>query len=149
PGQPHPRAGLRPRPRRRPAAAPAARGRLAAGHGRRAAGRGPPGALRLVPAVTTTRPLDSEPGTLGTLVRKGLGWSFLNTVVGRVGTVLVGIVLARLLTPADYGVFAVALVALNALLSMNELGVSLAIVRWPGALDRLGPTGPTLATAGR
>jgi O-antigen/teichoic acid export membrane protein len=98
--------------------------------------------------MTAARQLDPEPGALGTLVRKGLGWSFLNTVVGRVGTVLVGIVLARLLTPEDYGVFAVALVALNALLSMNELGVSLAIVRWPGELERIAPTVTTLSLAG-
>jgi O-antigen/teichoic acid export membrane protein len=84
---------------------------------------------------------------LGELVRKGLTWSFLNTVVGRAGTMLVGIVLARLLSPADYGVFAVALVALNALLSVNELGVSLAIVRWPGSLERIGPTVTTLSLA--
>ena len=52
-------------------------------------------------------------------------------MVGRVGTTLMGIVLARLLVPEDYGIYAAALVALNALLSMNELGVSLAIVRGP------------------
>jgi len=89
--------------------------------------------------------------SLGGQVRKGLTWSLLNTIVGRVGTVLVGILLARILTPADYGVFAVALVALNALLSMNELGVSLALVRWPekgGDLDRIGPTVATLAVGG-
>jgi O-antigen/teichoic acid export membrane protein len=89
--------------------------------------------------------LDPEPGALAKLVRKGLGWSFLNTMVGRIGTVLTGILLARILAPEDYGVFAVALVALNALLSMNELGVSLAIVRWPGDLDRIAPTVTTLA----
>jgi O-antigen/teichoic acid export membrane protein len=83
--------------------------------------------------------------SLGKLVRKGLTWSFLNSIVGRVRTVLVGIVLARLLTPADYGSFAVALVALNAVLSVNELGVSAAIVRWPGKLDRIGPTVTSLS----
>ena len=85
---------------------------------------------------------------LGRQVRKGLTWSLLNTVVGRVGTVLIGIVLARILSPEDYGVFAVALVALNALLSMNELGVSLALIRWPGQLERIGPTVTTLAAGG-
>ena len=56
-----------------------------------------------------------------------------------------GIVLARLLVPEDYGVYAVALVALNGLLSMNELGVSLAIVRRPGDVSRIAPTVKTLA----
>jgi PST family polysaccharide transporter len=85
---------------------------------------------------------------LGRLIRVGLGWSFLNNVLARVGTVLAGIVLARILTPADYGVFAVALVAFEALLSMNELGVSLAIVRWPGDVRRIAPTVTTLSIVG-
>lgn len=86
---------------------------------------------------------DAEP--LHTTARRALWWSVANNVVGRVGTTLMGIVLARLLVPEDYGVYAVALVALNALLSMNELGVSLAIVRRPGDVSRIAPTVKTLA----
>src|SRR5262249_22016384 len=78
---------------------------------------------------------------------RALLWSFLNNVVGRVGSSLTAIVLARLLVPADYGVYAVALVALSALLSLNELGVSLAVVRWAGSVDRIAPTLATLSMA--
>ena len=60
---------------------------------------------------------------------RALWWSMANNLVGRAGTMAMGIVLARILAPEDYGTYAVALVALNGLLSMNELGVSLAIVR--------------------
>jgi O-antigen/teichoic acid export membrane protein len=88
-------------------------------------------------------PPDAEP--LQKTARRALWWSVANNVVGRVGTTLIGIVLARLLVPEDYGVYAVALVALNALLSMNELGVSLAIVRRPGDVSRIAPTVKTLA----
>ena len=84
---------------------------------------------------------------LGRRVGRGLGWSFLNNVVSRLGTFLSGIVLARLLVPEDFGMFAVALVVLNAGLSMNELGVSLAIVRWQEGVDRIAPTVTTLALA--
>ena len=63
---------------------------------------------------------------------RALAWSLLNTVVARVGTLAIGIVLARMLGPEEFGTYAVAFVALIALLSFNELGVSLAIVRWPG-----------------
>ena len=59
-------------------------------------------------------------------------WSFANTILGRVGTLGIGIALARLLGPKEFGTYAVALIALMAVLSFNELGVSLAIVRWPG-----------------
>jgi O-antigen/teichoic acid export membrane protein len=86
---------------------------------------------------------DAEP--LHKTARRALWWSVANNAVGRVGTTLMGIVLARLLVPEDYGVYAVALVALNALLSMNELGVSLAIVRKPGDVSRIAPTVKTLA----
>lgn len=74
-----------------------------------------------------------------------LGWSFLNTVVGRLGTLGIGIALARLLGPEEFGTYAVALIALMATLSFNELGVSLAIVRWPGDPRGIAPTVTTLS----
>lgn len=83
--------------------------------------------------------------TLGRRVTDGLRWSLLNNVVTRLGTVLTGLVLARLLSPENYGVYAVALVALNALLSLNELGVSLAVVRWPGDVRAIAPTVMTIS----
>ncbi|HEX4722252.1 MAG TPA: lipopolysaccharide biosynthesis protein [Pseudonocardiaceae bacterium] len=80
-------------------------------------------------------------------VSRALGLSLLNTAIGRVGTVITGIVLAHILVPADFGAFAVALVALNALLSINELGVSLALVRWPGNPRDIAPTVTTISIA--
>ncbi|MEZ5062958.1 MAG: lipopolysaccharide biosynthesis protein [Solirubrobacterales bacterium] len=91
-----------------------------------------------------------EPGeveVLETTARRALWWSVTNNVVGRVGTTLIGIVLARILSPEDYGVYAVALVVLNVLLSVNELGVSLAIVRRPGDVSAIAPTVGTLSLA--
>ncbi|MEV4311913.1 lipopolysaccharide biosynthesis protein [Actinocrispum sp. NPDC049592] len=78
-------------------------------------------------------------------IRRALSLSLLNTIVGRLGTFLTGIVLARLLTPHDFGLYAVAFVALMALLSLNELGVSLAMVRWPGDPERIRPTVTTIS----
>jgi PST family polysaccharide transporter len=51
--------------------------------------------------------------------------------------------LARLLGPQEFGTYAVAYVALIALLTFNELGVSSAIVRWNGDP---GPIIPTVTT---
>lgn len=76
------------------------------------------------------------------------GWSVLNTALSRVGTLGIGIVLARILGPESFGTFAVALVALMAVLSFNELGVSLAIVRWPGDPAKIVPTVNTISVAG-
>jgi PST family polysaccharide transporter len=90
---------------------------------------------------------EDEPVATQQKVSKALGLSFLNTVIGRLGTVITGIVLAHILVPADFGAFAVALVALNALLSINELGVSVALVRWPGNPRDIAPTVNTISMA--
>lgn len=74
-------------------------------------------------------------------------WSLLNTAISRLGTLGIGIVLARLLGPDSFGTFAVAMVALMAVLSFNELGVSLAIVRWPGDPAKIVPTVNTISVA--
>jgi O-antigen/teichoic acid export membrane protein len=84
---------------------------------------------------------------VGGRVGSGAIWSLLNTVVLRLGTVLSGVVLARLLSPADYGVFAVALVAMTLLQAFNELGVSLAVVRWQRDVREFAPTVMTISMA--
>ncbi|WP_436492681.1 oligosaccharide flippase family protein [Actinokineospora sp. HUAS TT18] len=86
-----------------------------------------------------------EEPTVGSKVGRGAVWSLLNTVVLRLGTLVAGIVLARLLSPADYGVFAVALVAMTLLQAFNELGVSLALVRWERDVREFAPTAMTIA----
>ncbi|WP_433181513.1 oligosaccharide flippase family protein [Actinoallomurus sp. CA-150999] len=83
--------------------------------------------------------------TLFRQASRALGWSFLNTMLGRFGTLAIGILLARVLGPKEFGVFAVAMVALLAVLSFNELGVSLAIVRWPGEPREIAPTVATIS----
>jgi PST family polysaccharide transporter len=90
-----------------------------------------------------TTELDVQPATQGQLAdqaSRAFGWSFLNTVVSRLGTLAIGIVLARVLGPESFGTFAVATVAMLAMLSFNELGVSLAIVRWRDDPARIAPT---------
>jgi PST family polysaccharide transporter len=79
---------------------------------------------------------------------QALGWSFANTAISKVGTLAIGVVLARVLGPEAFGTFAVAMVALLAVLSVNELGVSLAIVRWRDDPRAIAPTVATLSIAG-
>ncbi len=74
-----------------------------------------------------------------------LGWSFGNTVVSRLGTVVIGVALARILGPSEFGTYAVAFIALVAMLSFNELGVSLAIVRWEDDPATIAPTVTTIS----
>ena len=82
---------------------------------------------------------------LGGVASRALSWSFVNTAVSRFGTLAIGIVLARVLGPAQFGTFAVATVALVAVLSFNELGVSLAIVRWTGDPKEIAATVTTIS----
>ena len=86
--------------------------------------------------------------TLGARAGRALGINVANTLVSRLGTLLIGIALARILGPEEFGTFAVGLLALLAILSFNELGVSLAIVRWQGSPKEIAPIHP-LRSVGR
>jgi O-antigen/teichoic acid export membrane protein len=108
-----------------------------------------------VDSVRTPDSETAEPGdtpapavaaSLGTKVRSAARWSLINTVVMRLGTFATGIVLARFaLGPAEWGVYGIAQTVLLVLLSANELGVGLAIVRWEGDARRFAPTVLTLS----
>ena len=74
-------------------------------------------------------------------VRSGLGWSLASTVGNRLWSIVSNIILARILVPDDYGVFAIAFLVLTLLQSVNECGVTVAVIRWAGD-----PT-PILGTA--
>src|SRR5689334_8516073 len=86
-----------------------------------------------------------EDKTLMSRAGRALGFSFASTAIGRLSTLAIGIALARILGPEEFGTYAVAMVALIAVLSFNELGVSLAIVRWPGDPREIAPTVATLS----
>jgi len=76
---------------------------------------------------------------------RAFGWSFGNTVFSRLGTLAIGVALARMLGPEEFGIFAIATVTLLAVLSFNELGVSLAVIRWRDAPATIAPTINTIA----
>ncbi|MEH1125128.1 lipopolysaccharide biosynthesis protein [Micromonospora sp. CPCC 206061] len=87
----------------------------------------------------------AEDASLFSKAGRALGWSFASTAFGRLSTLVIGVALARILGPEAFGTFAVAMVALLAVLSFNELGVSLAIVRWPGEPREIAPTVATVS----
>ncbi|MEU4731974.1 oligosaccharide flippase family protein [Streptomyces sp. NPDC023588] len=88
----------------------------------------------------------ATPPSLGRKVGSAAKWSLVNTVVMRLGNFATGIVLARFfLGPEAWGVYGIAQTVLLVLLSANELGVSLAIVRWEGDPRRFAPTVLTLS----
>jgi lipopolysaccharide exporter len=66
---------------------------------------------------------------LGGRVRRGFAWAMLNSVAMRLASLCLGIVLARLLTPEVFGIFAVALTVQTILLNLADLGMSADLVR--------------------
>ena len=83
-------------------------------------------------------PADSIAGD----VRRGLVWSTVNNMVLRIGSLALGIVLARLLVPEDFGVFAIALSIQTVLLTLADPGMSVDLVRAHDPARRA----PTIAT---
>src|SRR5258708_8275688 len=86
-----------------------------------------------------------DKGSVAGRASRALGWSFLSTALSKLCLTGFGVLLARLLGPSEFGTAAVAWVALAALLSLNELGVSLAIVRWPGEPKEIASTVATIS----
>lgn len=88
---------------------------------------------------------EAAKSSLSARAGRALGVNLLNTLASRLGTFAIGVALARIVGPEEFGAFAVALLALLAVLSFNELGVSLAIVRWPGPPREIAPTVTTIS----
>ncbi|MGH3851998.1 MAG: oligosaccharide flippase family protein [Pseudonocardiaceae bacterium] len=88
---------------------------------------------------------ESSTQAIGRKASQGLRWSVLGILVVRVGNLGIGLVLARLLTPADFGVYAIALAATDFVTRINDGGLVAATVQWRGRLDEMAPTTTTLA----
>ena len=72
---------------------------------------------------------ETERPDLRRQVRSGLAWSAMNNLVLRAGSFAVGIVLARVLTPGEFGVYAVALTVQAVLMTLADLGLSADLIR--------------------
>jgi lipopolysaccharide exporter len=79
-----------------------------------------------------------------TRIGRGLGWSLMSTLALRIGNLFLSIVVARLVAPQAYGVFAVALTVWMLLSALSEFGLGADLVR---AKDP-GRRAPTVATLG-
>jgi PST family polysaccharide transporter len=78
-------------------------------------------------------------------VLRSTAWSTGGALAIRVGSLLTGIVAARLLTPDDFGLFAVALVVFTFMGGFADMGVGTAVIRAREDIDRVAPTAVTLA----
>lgn len=91
----------------------------------------------------SSRPTQPSPvppkRSLGRAVGGGLAWSTVSNLVLRVGSLATGIVLARILAPEQFGVYAVALTVQSVLMTLADLGLSADLIRSPDH-RRLAPT---------
>lgn len=89
-------------------------------------------------------PPEPEHVDLDHAVGSGFRWSLASRVGGRIVTFGMGVVIARILVPEDFGVYAVALAAMNLLMTINDLGLIPSIVQSRQPFARLAPTATTL-----
>ncbi|HYI34260.1 MAG TPA: lipopolysaccharide biosynthesis protein [Glaciibacter sp.] len=83
-------------------------------------------------------------GTTGHLVRRGLMWSSVSNMVLRASNLLAGVIMARLIAPEDFGLFAVALTVSSILGAFAEFGLGADLVRRADFERHV----PTVATMG-
>ncbi|MDQ0636124.1 lipopolysaccharide exporter [Arthrobacter pascens] len=81
---------------------------------------------------------------MGQKVRRGLVWSTASNIVLRLSNLAVGIIMARLIAPEAFGVFAVALTTWSILGSLAEFGLGADLVRRDDYQRHL----PTVGTLG-
>ena len=81
-----------------------------------------------------------EDANLGRQVGRGALWAVAANITMRLASVSITAVLARLLSPADFGVFAVAIAVYLVVASLAELGMASAIARSSTEPDDIAPT---------
>ena len=88
---------------------------------------------------------EADPESIGRKAGRGLRWSLVGNLVTKIGSFAMGLVLARLLTPADFGVYAIALAATQFVMNVKDVGIIAATVQWRGKLEDMAPTATALA----
>ncbi|GIH91025.1 lipopolysaccharide biosynthesis protein [Planobispora siamensis] len=122
----------------------------------------PPSPLSPEPPVSRDPPVSREPPETGADLRepaeagaelreigdkagRGLRWSLAGNLVMKAGSFVLSLVMAWLLAPSDFGVFAVALAATQFVMVVKDLGVQAAVVQWRGRFEEMTPTATTLS----
>jgi PST family polysaccharide transporter len=74
-----------------------------------------------------------------------VAWNYLVFGLSKSSTLIMTVVVARLLTPADFGLFALVVLVVGLFDYVKDLGVAGALVQSPRAWNRLAPTGLILS----
>lgn len=78
------------------------------------------------------------------LVGRGAAWSTLDVIVSRFGNFALGVAVARIVAPKEFGVFAIALVVHTVVVNISDFGVSAALIR--DDAERVPASAPTIVT---
>ena len=70
-----------------------------------------------------------DKGTIGRRAGRGIFWNFLTYGLGRAGVLLTTSILARLLSKDDFGLVAIAVVAINYFVVIKDLGLGVALIQ--------------------
>jgi PST family polysaccharide transporter len=95
--------------------------------------------------ISDPEPTRSDSRSLSASVRRGALWVVAQNLLLRLANVLLTAIVAHILSPHDFGVFAVALTAFVIVSSLAELGVSSCLLRADLDIDTLAPTVATIA----
>lgn len=88
---------------------------------------------------------EAQVSTIGQQAGRGLRWALFGTLATKAGSFVMSLVLARLLVPEDFGLYAIALAATQFVMHVNDVGIIAATVQWRGKLADMAPTASTLA----
>lgn len=83
--------------------------------------------------------------SLSSVVRRGALWSIATTAMLKLASLLTTAVIAHILDPRDFGVYAVALTAYGIINAVGEFGLGLCLIRADLDIDSLAPTMTTVA----
>ncbi|GHH72622.1 oligosaccharide flippase family protein [Promicromonospora soli] len=72
-------------------------------------------------------------------VARALRWSTTGTLVVRLGNLGLGIVVARIVSPEEFGLYAIALTVQSVVMALADLGLSADLIRSPDFARRTGP----------
>ncbi len=88
--------------------------------------------------------MKTDRSPLKRLVGRGAAWSTLDVLVSRVGNFALGVAVARIVAPNEFGVFAIALVVHTVVVNISDFGVSAALIR--DDPERVPASAPTIVT---
>jgi lipopolysaccharide exporter len=102
-------------------------------------------AMSATPRATATvsrfrRNSQIKPRSLSANVRRGAVWSIAGTIILRFSSVITTAIVAHILTPHDFGVFAVALTVFTIVTALGEFGVASCLARADLDAESLAPT---------